>query len=62
MSLNDKDLKDLKNWGFNVVRLGVIWEAVETSPGVYNHTYLNEIEELVSRLSEHGIYTILDSH
>ena len=25
---------------FNFVRLGVMWEAVETSLGVYNETYL----------------------
>ena len=44
MSLNDKDIDDLVKWGFNVVRLGVIWEAVEVEPGVYNNTYLDKIE------------------
>jgi aryl-phospho-beta-D-glucosidase BglC (GH1 family) len=29
-------MKNLKSWGLNHVRLGVMWEAVETSPGVYN--------------------------
>lgn len=28
-SLNDEDIQNLKNWGFNFVRLGVMWEAVE---------------------------------
>lgn len=40
LSLSDKDIKDLKNWGINLIRLGVMWEAVETAPGVYNTTYL----------------------
>jgi hypothetical protein len=35
-SLNRQDLRLLKKWGMNFVRLGVIWEAVETAPGVYN--------------------------
>jgi len=35
-SLNDKDIDDLKNWGFNLVRLGVMWEAVERERGVYD--------------------------
>lgn len=35
-SLNSKDIEDLKSWGMNLVRLGVMWEAVETSRGVYN--------------------------
>jgi len=39
--LNDADIKNLTDWGFNFVRLGVMWEAVETAPGVYNHSYLD---------------------
>jgi aryl-phospho-beta-D-glucosidase BglC (GH1 family) len=40
----------LKKWGFNLVRLGVMWESVEISPGVYNHTYLDQIEKLINAL------------
>ena len=40
-SLTDTDIQNLTDWGFNFVRLGVMWEAVETAPGVYNHTYLD---------------------
>lgn len=40
LSLTDEDIKDLQNWGMNLVRLGVMWEAVETAPGVYNETLL----------------------
>ena len=43
MSLNKKDMEDLADWGFNVVRLGVLWEAVEVAPGVFNDTYLEEV-------------------
>jgi len=39
-SLTDQDIDNLYSWGFNLVRLGVMWEAVETSPGQYNFTYL----------------------
>ncbi len=31
-SLTDKDIDDLVKWGFNFVRLGVMWEAVERTP------------------------------
>ena len=61
-SLNDEDIQDLYDWGINEVRLGVMWEAVETSPGVYNETYLNEIEKLINKLGQKGIYTLIDSH
>lgn len=62
LSLTDAELDDLVKWGFNFVRLGVMWEAVERSPNVYNETYLNEIEGLINRLGEKGIYTLVDAH
>jgi len=61
-SLNDKDIQDLKNWGMNLVRLGVMWEAVERAPGVYNYTYLNEVNTLINKLGDAGIYTLIDAH
>jgi endoglycosylceramidase len=39
-----------------------MWESVETAPGVYNDTYLHEVEELINKLGEKGIYTLVDSH
>ena len=39
-SLTAEDIANLKKWGFNFVRLGVMWEAVETEPGVYDWDYL----------------------
>jgi endoglycosylceramidase len=46
----------------NFMRLGVMWEAVERSPGVYNDTYLDEVEKLINKLGENGIYTLVDMH
>jgi len=46
----------------NLVRLGVMWEAVETSEGVYNQTYLDEVEKLINNLGDEGIYTMIDNH
>ena len=39
-----------------------MWEAVETSPGVYNTTYLDAVKVLINKLGEKGIYTLVDSH
>jgi hypothetical protein len=36
LSLTDAELDDLVKWGFNFVRLGVMWEAVERTPGQFN--------------------------
>jgi len=46
----------------NHVRLGVMWEAVEIAPGVYNETYLDQVEKLINNMGEHGIYTMVDAH
>ncbi len=61
-SLTDEEIDQLVDWGFNFVRLGVMWEAVETAPGVYNQTYLDEVDELITALGEKGIYTLVDAH
>lgn len=45
-----------------MVRLGVMWEAVERSPGVYNMTYLDEVDKLINTLGENGMYVLVDAH
>jgi endoglycosylceramidase len=61
-SLSAKDIALMSDWGFNVVRLGVMWPGVEPAPGHVNVTYLNEMRALVDRLGDAGIYTIVDFH
>ena len=61
-SLLPFDMENLRKWGMNHMRLGVMWEAVETSPGVYNTTYLDEVEGLINKMGEYGIYTMVDNH
>ena len=45
-----------------MVRLGVMWEAVETQPGVYDDAYLHRVDKLITRLGNAGIYTMIDAH
>lgn len=60
--MTDADIEDMLDWGINHVRLGVLWEAVEREPRVYNTTYLDEVEQLVNRLGAAGIHVLLDGH
>ncbi len=62
MSMSDEDIKYMKEWGINFVRMGVMWEAVETAPGVYNTTYLEEMNGLITKLGKNGIYVLVDAH
>ena len=62
MSLADEDLQNMIEWGIHFVRLCVMWESVETSELTYNNTYLDEVDKLITRLGEKGIYTLVDAH
>ena len=56
------DAAFLARIGFNAVRVGVIWKAVEPEPGVYDDAYLNHIAATVKTLARHGIVSLLDFH
>ena len=60
--MNDGDIENLVSWGLNFVRLGVMWEAVERTPSVYDDAYLQKVNDLVNKLGERGIYTMIDAH
>lgn len=59
---SDDDAQFLADNGFNVVRLGINWAAVEPEPGVYDDEYLASIQQTVQTLNAHGVYVILDMH
>lgn len=61
-SLNDEDIANLKKWGMNFVRLGVMWEGVERKAGEYDMAYLDRVEHMINKLGEAGIYTLVDAH
>jgi endoglycosylceramidase len=48
--------------GFDAVRVGVIWAAVEPTPGHYDDGYLASIGDTVRILAAHGIVSLLDFH
>jgi endoglycosylceramidase len=60
--LNADDIENMVKWGFNFVRLGVMWEAVEKTPGVYDQAYLAKVNDLINSLGNRGIYTMVDAH
>jgi endoglycosylceramidase len=56
------DASFLAAHGFRVVRLGVIYAAVEPSPGVYDDAYLRSIAQTVRTLGRAGVLSLLDFH
>jgi endoglycosylceramidase len=62
VGFGDDDAAFLAGIGFNVVRVGVIWKALEPRPGVYDGAYLDSIAATVRTLARHGIVSLLDVH
>lgn len=51
-----------KEQGFNVLRMGLIWDGVEPEPGVYDDAYLARIKQQIKWAERHDIYVFLDMH
>jgi len=66
MNYTDNDslssYEQLSKYGFNCIRLGVIWDGVEPEPGKYDEDYLDKVEERVTWAAQNGIYVLLDMH
>jgi endoglycosylceramidase len=58
----DDDAAFLQRNGFNAVRLGLIYKAVEPDPGSYDDGYLDQIAQTESDLARHGVFSQLDFH
>ena len=52
----------LARWGWNAVRLLVIWEALEPERGVYDDAYLAKVKALAMAAGERGLHVIVDFH
>jgi len=60
--ISDANAAFLAANGFNAVRLGISWAAIEPEPGVFNDAYLASVEQTVQTLANHNIYTVIDMH
>lgn len=57
-----EDFTKLEQWGFNVIRLGIIWDGIEPEPGRYDDQYLESIRHWIRLANQHGMYVFLDMH
>jgi len=62
-TLSEKDAVFLEDWGFNMVRLGVMWPGLmPDGPDQFDDDYLANIHKIVDTLNAHGIMVLLDLH
>lgn len=57
-----EDAQFLQDNQFDGVRLGIVWEAVEPQPGVYDDRYLDAVASTVTMLAAHHIRTLVEFH
>ncbi len=63
LSEADEHFSRLKKWGFHFLRLLITWEAIEHfGPGIYDHKYLDYLEELVKKAAEYDMTIFIDPH
>ncbi len=61
-SFDKTDVERIRSWGFNLVRLGVIWEGIAPERGTLDDAYLDRVRELVRLFADHDIHVLIDMH
>lgn len=51
-----------KEKGFNILRLGFSWDAVEPNPGKYNDEFLADVGKILDKCAEKEVFAYLDIH
>ena len=54
--------KTFREHGINLIRLGLIWEAVEPDAGVFDDEYISFMKDILDECDEYGIKVYLDMH
>ena len=60
--ITPEEMAIFKSWGFNAIRLGIIWDGLEPQPGEYNEEYLARIDEMIQWAANNDLYVFLDMH
>ncbi len=58
----EKAFPYFKQAGFNLLRFGIFWRAVEPEPGVIDEEYLQHVKKILQLAEKYGIYIMIDMH
>lgn len=62
LNFSEDLISRLSENGFNIVRLGLTWDAVEPEPNKYDEEYLDKVQKVADLCEKYGIYFYLDMH
>ena len=61
-ALTPETFSKVRQFGFNVIRLGIIWDGLEPEAGVYNEDMFKCLDERIQWAKENDLYVIIDMH
>jgi endoglycosylceramidase len=57
----EADYEKMASWGFNIVRIPIVWSLIEPKPNQYNDSYLaNTADRDLAWAQEYGIHVIIE--
>lgn len=59
---SDFPLEEFRARGYDLIRLGFTWGAMEPTPGNYNRALIDDLCEFLDECEKYGIYAYLDCH
>jgi len=57
-----REFAQMRQWGFNCIRLGMTWAAIEPECGKYDEAFLDRLAQRAKWARENGIWVVLDMH
>lgn len=58
----ERHFKEFAEKGFNLIRLGIFWDAVEPVPGKMDDDYLQKINQVIEEAEKNSLYVLIDMH
>ncbi len=62
LPVTEADWDEMARRGFSVIRLLITWSRVEPTRGTIDHAYLDQVDAMVRKAADHGIYSVIDMH
>jgi len=60
--VTDADFARMRAWGWNCIRLGILWDGLEPQINQFDEAYLKKVDGLIAQAKAHGIFVFLDMH
>ncbi|XP_004343119.1 endoglycoceramidase [Capsaspora owczarzaki ATCC 30864] len=62
LSFSQQDVDALTSFGLNAIRLGVMWPGVMPQDGVFNETYLDQMQRILDMAAASNMYALVEVH